>query len=120
MYELASFTKTHGMHLTDAPSGKLLLLSLDWPSSFWPCKSSSVDEKELARIANFSCRKAGCFKPADRAFVLNAIREDFGSEEAFDIFVRSHLPAVLERSKHEYSSKILGVAKEVGDAVFGA
>ena len=92
----------------------------DWPSSFWPCKRASVDAEELARIANFSCRKAGCFKPADRAFVLNAIRESFGSEAEFDTFVRTHLPAVLAKSKREYSGKLLAVAMEVVDLVFGA
>ena len=74
----------HGMHKSDAPSGKLLLLSLDWPSSFWPFKRTGLTEKEEEWITNFSCRDARCFKPADRAAVLEAIRERFGSEELFD------------------------------------
>ena len=55
-----------------------------------------------------------------RAFVLGAIREEFGSEDAFDHFVRTHLPAVLARSKREYQTKLLTVAQDVGDLVFGA
>ena len=119
VYELATFTKRHGMHKSDAPSGTLLLLSLDWPSSFWPCKQTRLDRQEHEWLAQFSCREAGCFKPADRAFVLAAIREEFGSEAEFDTFVRTHLPTVLARSKREYSSKLVDVAKETGDLIFG-
>ena len=72
------------MHKTDAPSSKMLLLSLDWPSSFWPFKRTGLTEKEEEWITNFSCRDARCFKPADRAAVLEAVRERFGSEELFD------------------------------------
>ena len=35
VYELATFTHMHSMHLVDASSGKMLLLSLDWRSSFF-------------------------------------------------------------------------------------
>ena len=69
MYELAVFTRDNGMHLPGAASGKLLLLSLDWPSSFWPFKRTGLTEKEEEWITNFSCRDARCFKPADRAAV---------------------------------------------------
>ena len=120
VYELASFTKMHDMHKSDAPSGKLILLSLKWPSSLWPFKRASVSDEERKWFADFSCRKAGCFKPADRATVLAAIRDDFGSEEAFDQFVSTHLPKVLERSKREYSGKLMAVARDVADLVFGA
>ena len=120
VYELATFTKMHGMHKSDAPSGTLLLLSLQWPSSFWPFKGKTMSADERKWFSEFDCRKAGCFKPADRAFVLAAIRDDFGSEEAFDMFVRTQLPKVLERSKRQYSSQLWNVAKEVGDLVFGA
>ena len=57
------------MHKVDAPSSKMLLLSLDWPSSFWPFKRTGLTEKEEEWITNFSCRDARCFKPADRAAV---------------------------------------------------
>ena len=83
------------MHLPGAASGKLLLLSLDWPSSLNPMKRTRLSEHEMALITNFSCRDADCFMPRDRATVLEAIREKFGSEDAFDQFVRTHLPAVL-------------------------
>ena len=120
MYELAFFTHLHGMHKTDAPSSKLLLLSLDWPSSFSPCKRTGLTKKEEEWICNFSCKEARCFKPADRATVLKAIRERFGSEEAFDEFVHTHLLKVLERSKREYASQLLRVAGESFEMVFSA
>ena len=97
VYELAYFTHYHGMHKTDAPSSKMLLLSLDWPSSFWPFKRTGLTEKEEEWITNFSCRDARCFKPSDRAAVLEAIRERFGSEEQFDeVRPSPQRPALLQ------------------------
>ena len=114
---------------------------------FYPFKAAKLNEKELRWFSEFSCRRANCFKPAEcvlgrarclpvrcsqctdlarvararsRAFVLGAIREEFGSEDEFDHFVRTHLPDVLARSKREYQSKLFQVAKDVGDLVFGA
>ena len=119
VYELAVFTRDNGMHLPGAASGKLLLLSLDWPSSLNPFKRPRLSEHEKKLITNFSCRDADCFMPRDRATVLAAIREKFGSEAAFDQFVRTHLPAVLERSKREYSSNLLNVAADALERSFG-
>ena len=45
VYELATFTHMHGMHQVDAPSGKMLLLSLDWPSSFSPFKRTGLTRR---------------------------------------------------------------------------
>ena len=130
------------MHKVDAPSSKMLLLSLDWPSSFWPFKRTGLTEKEEEWITNFSCRDARCFKPADRAAVLEAIRERFGSEEQFDEvrpspqpstapaeeseprggaqFVHTHLLTVLERSKREYARQLWRVASESFGLVFAS
>ena len=120
VYELATFTHMHGMHKVDAPSGKLMLLSLKWPSSLSPFKSTELTEKEREWIKNFSCRKARCFKPCDRATVLQAIREKFVTEDAFDEFVHVQLLTVLERSKREYATKLSGVASESLSQVFGS
>ena len=59
VYELAYFTHYHGMHKHDAPTSKMLLLSLDWPSSFWPFKHTGLTEKEEEWITNLSCRDEG-------------------------------------------------------------
>ena len=64
VYELATFTRMHEMHEDDAPSDKLLLLSLDWPSSFSPFKQAMVSDEEQQWLAGFSCRNARCFNPA--------------------------------------------------------
>ena len=120
VYELATFTHMHGMHQVDAPSGKLMLLSLDWPSSLSPFKRTGLTPKEREWITQFSCRKARCFKPCDRATVLQAVRDKFGSEDAFDEFVHVQLLKVLERSKREYSSKLCDVAAESFSMVFGS
>ena len=120
VYELATFTHMHGMHQVDAPSGKMLLLSLDWPSSFSPFKRTGLTQKEREWITGFRCRDAGCFKPSDRAIVLQAVRDKFGSEDKFDEFVHVQLLKVLERSKREYSSKLWDVAAESFSMVFGA
>ena len=120
VYELATFTHMHGMHLVDAPSGKMLLLSLDWPSSFSFLKRTGLTKTEREWITGFRCRDAGCFKPSDRAVVLQAVRDKFGSEDKFDEFVQVQLLKVLERSKHEYSSKLWDVAADSFSMVFGA
>ena len=85
----------------------------------YPFKQTDVSEEEMKSITSFSCREAACFKAEDRAFVLAEIRKKFGSEEEFDKFVRSHLPAVLMRSKNEFSTKMMSVAAEILDLVFG-
>ena len=51
-----------------------------------------------------------CFKPADKATVLAAIRDEWGSEENFDNFVQDELPRILEASKQRYSRQLLMVA----------
>ena len=61
----------------------------------------TVEERNAFR--DFRCRDARCFKPADRAYVLQAIREEWGTEEAFNRYVQTKLPEVLASSKRAYS-----------------
>ena len=100
-------------------SEDLLLLSLEWPSSLSICKPTALTEAELEPLRTFSCRNARCFKPADRAFVLAAIRKDFGSEAAFDNFVRTTFPEVLRTSKVRYSTQLVRRAGETFELAFG-
>ena len=72
--------------------GKLLLLGLDWPSVISPFKKTAVSDHELQSLRSFRCTEARCFKPSDRAYVLDAIRREWGSEEVFDKFVQEKLP----------------------------
>ena len=92
-----------------------------WASSFSPFKRvGGLTDKEREWITGFKCRDAGCVNPSDRATVLQAVREKFGSEDAFDEFVHVQLLKVLERSKREYSSKLWDVAAESFSMVFGS
>ena len=81
---------------------------------------TGLSQKEREWITGFRCRDAGCFKPSDRAIVLQAVRDKLGSEDKFDEFVHVRLLKVLERSKREYSSKLWDVAAESFSIVFGA
>ena len=99
--------------------GKLLLLGLDWPSVTSPFKKIAVSDDELQSLRSFRCTEARCFKPSDRAYVLDAIRREWGSEEVFDKFVQEKLPHVLAQSKHNYSTRMLEVAMRNLDLLFG-
>ena len=54
------------------------------PSPMSPFKSAELSEGELQQLYEFRCQDARCFKQADRAYVMAAIVEEFGSEAAFD------------------------------------
>lgn len=109
VYELALFVHVHGRG--SLTNGRVLLLSLEWPSCFHPFKAAFAKE-ELTQLRTFSCRQARCFKPADRADVLSAIREVFGSEQSFDAFVRTDVLELLERSQRNHSIRLLRGAWE--------
>ena len=112
------FTSERGMHLSDAPSGHLLMLSLAWPSSLNPLNRPTLSAEERGWLTNFRCREARCFKPSDRVTVLAAVRSKFGTEEKFDHFVQTELLKVLERSKREYADKIMNVVEDAARMVF--
>jgi len=116
VYELATFCRAIESH----PERKLLLYSLEWPSSISPFRRAEVTEEEKSYFRNFNCRNAFCFKPADRGFVLRAIRRDWGSEELFNKYVRTKLPLVFAKSKAEYSNQLIIVARRSLDLLLGA
>ena len=115
VYELATFCSMHKQELDD----KLLLLSLSWPSSLSPFKRSGLSENELGWMQEFRCEKANCYVPADRAFVLAEIRQNWGSTEAFDRFVADELPKVMEASKLKFSQQLKTTALEAVELLFG-
>ena len=82
-------------------------------------KSSKVSEEELLYFKNFRCRDASCFKPADRGKVLGQIRREWGSELAFDEYVRHKLPAIFAQSKQIYSDQLMTVAYSSSEQLFG-
>ena len=119
VYELASFCQKHR---GDKLHEKLVLVSLEWPSSLSPLKaffSPGLTETERGPLTSFCCREAEAFKPCDRATVLAAIREKFGSEEAFDTLVRTELVEVLKESKIRYSTKAMQTMSDTLELTFG-
>jgi len=115
VYELATFCRMHKDHLDQ----RLLLLSPTWPSIFNPFKSAQLTEEELKPIVNFSLAEVQCTMPRDRAVVLDAIRREWGSEAAFESFVRTQLPKLLAVSKRRYSQQIASVATRAFQMAFG-
>ena len=115
VYELATFCKYwSGPEL----SSRLVLLSLNWRfcSTFF---HPELTEEELGWLTSFSCRKARCFKPIDRADVLAAIREQWESEEQFDKFVREELPKVFRANKRKHGARFWIEIKRMFDMAFG-
>ena len=98
---------------------KLVLLSLDWRSVLHPLKPAALTEDERAWFKGFSCANVQCAKPSDRAYVLGQIRQEWGSEEKFELFVQNVLPKVLEDSKRRYSRQLLRTMFDAFDLAFG-
>ena len=105
----------HKDHLDE----RLLLLSPTWPSVFNPFKSARLTEEELKPLINFSLAEVQCAMPRDRAIVLDAIRHEWGSGVAFEVFVRTELPKLLATSKHLYTEQMARVATEAFQMAFG-
>ena len=123
VYEMATFCRDYKeFNALDRLKDDLLLLSLEWPGSLSLarlCFSTDLTDEELDPLVNFKCRNARCFKPMDRAVVLAAIRRDWGSETAFDKFVREVLPGVLRESKKRYSTQLSRLAGRSFNLAFG-
>ena len=86
VYELATFCR---MHNDPSLYSRLLLLSPEWPSVFNPFKSAPLSEEELAPLTSFRQADVQCAMPRDRAIVLDAIRREWGTEDRFELFVRT-------------------------------
>ena len=115
VYELATFCNMHKGHLDE----RLLLLSPTWPSVFNPFKSAQLTEEELKPLTHFTLAEVQCAMPRDRAIVLEQIRREWGSEVAFETFVRTQLPGLLASSKRRYSRQMARVAGRAFEMAFG-
>ena len=115
VYELATFCNMHKGHLDE----RLLLLSPTWPSVFNPFKSAQLTEEELKPLTHFTLAEVQCAMPRDRAIVLEQIRREWGSEAAFETFVRTQLPGLLASSKRRYSQQMARVAGRAFEMAFG-
>lgn len=119
VYELATYCR-RWQGTPELLFENLLMLSLEWPGSLSPWKSAELEDEELAPLHSFSCREARCFKPIDRAHVLHEIRQMWGSEDAFDSFVRTILPELFRYSKKRYSTQLNRVLRRQIELTFGA
>lgn len=116
VYELAVFCKMH-----EDVEERLFILSLDWQRKRFTCGGGNyqLTEAEIGVFTSFSCTNVYCSKPADRAFVLNEIRENWGSESKFDTYVREVLPDIMMRSKKKFYDQTSTVMAHVFDLSFG-
>ena len=108
VYEIATFCRAHKNDL----HRRLILLSLSWASIANPFKSAEPTDEELEPIRTFDCKNARCFKPSDRAAVMEAIRREWQSEVHFNQWVRSELPAIFAACKRQYSTLLLNYVTE--------
>lgn len=83
-------------------------------------RCAQVTDAERSWFADFTCRDAQTFAPKDRIAVCEAIRHAFGTEAAFDLFVREELPAVLRRSKLQYARRVRAAFRDALASVLGA
>ena len=94
--ELATFCTLRGSSKDD----QLMFVSRTWPSYLNPLRwltGIRLSSRELQQLRSFSCRKASCAVPADRASLLALIRKQFGSVGEFEHFVRAEVLELCER-----------------------
>jgi len=108
VYEIATFCRANKEDL----HRRLILLSLSWPSIANPFKSAEPTDEELEPIRTFDCDSARCFKPSDRAAVMEAIRREWQSQHSFNEWVRSELPGIFAACKRQYSTLLLNYVTE--------
>jgi hypothetical protein len=75
---------------------------------------------EIQAIESFSVRAANCERPADRQHILAELRRSWGSEAAFDAFVREEMKAVLLSGKKRYMSTAPRAVQEAISFLFSS
>ena len=120
VYELATFCRRYcSGPLRTYLDKDLVLISAQWSWMTNLCRGSRLSEEEIIAVRHFRCRDARTLRPSDRAILLSHIRRDWGSEEAFDAFVRSELPGILADGKLRYSKQASKLLGEHMDLAFG-
>jgi hypothetical protein len=109
VFELAMWCKEHRSRLDE----KLLLVSSEWEHFANPLKSRSVSKEELKPLRTFRLANLKVFRPCDRADVIAAIVKRWGSEAAFEEFVRTELPTVLVECRVRYYGLLQRIAGDV-------
>ena len=128
VYELATFCRAHSVH-------DVLFLSIDWAGQevWWKwlnpmqwvglftsnSSSEQLDQRERNMLLDFRCRDAHCTRPVDKAVLLSKIREQWGSEMAFEAFVRNDLVKALAEGKRSFANRRRQVVAETFALLFG-
>jgi hypothetical protein len=116
-FELATYCKVHQGQLQD----RLFFLSLKWATTWnfmWLFCRVELDKDEIRQLSEYSCLDAQCQLPADRVVVLASIRQNWGTEENFDMFVRTELPAVLLKGKEDFMRRSVCIMYTVFELLF--
>lgn len=113
VYELAHFchlmeqqrraAELAGVPLAEAK--RLLVLSLSWGAWWNPLRAlrpAPLSAQEEALLAGYSCQQALCSKRSDKPLVLEMIRQEWHTLEAFDEYVRTDVRAALAAGKQAY------------------
>jgi hypothetical protein len=109
VFELAMWCHEYRSSLDE----KLFLVSTEWEHFANPFKSRRVTEAELEPLRSFQLDNLRTFKPSDRADVIAAIEKRWGSEAAFEEFVRAELPIVLAECRERYYGLLPRIAGDV-------
>ena len=120
MYELSEFALLHPI---DQLESKLQIIGLDWPAWWNPMHwmdDVKLSDAELNAIESFSVRAANCERPADRQHILAELRLRWGSEAAFDAWVRDEMKALLLAGKARYMNTAPRAVTEAGSFLFSS
>jgi len=112
VFELAMFSRWHKdeNRLEDF----IHMLGLDWDIF-----TSDLQQSEEDRLLDFSCRQAWCWNPEDRAVLLNTIRDEWGTEQAFDEYVQQELPQIALKCKQRFAVLPFKAAEGIFEIMLG-
>ena len=109
VFELAMWCHEYRSTLDE----KIFLVSTEWEHFANPFKTRRVSEAELEPLRSFQLDNLRTFKPSDRADVISAIEKRWGSEAAFEEFVRTQLPIILAECRERYYGLLARIAGDV-------
>jgi len=105
------------------PKKKIVFLGLRWPAWWNPMRWMSIvrlDLDEALTLANFQVRRTRCASPVDKADTLRRLREEWGSEAAFEQFVREELPGTILEAKRRWFRRPVELLMESLAMLLGA
>jgi hypothetical protein len=102
---------------------KIVFLGLRWPAWWnpmrWICVAR-LDLDEALTLASFQVRRTRCASPIEKADTLRRLRREWGSEAAFDQFVREELPGTILEAKRRWFRRPVELLMESLAMLLGA